>query len=86
MVRVRVHDTVTDDDAGEALRPVRLAARDGVGVCDLVDIGRGEGRRPVRRVIRHNDRRRSDTLRVEDCRDFIISIGVFIVLNYDHLF
>lgn len=30
MVRVRVNDVVSDDDASEAFRAIRLAARDGV--------------------------------------------------------
>lgn len=48
VVRVQVQGIVTDDDAGKTLRSVRLAARDGVGVCNLVDIGGREGRGPVR--------------------------------------
>jgi hypothetical protein len=81
---VRVGVVISDDDARETLRAIVLAACDRVRVRDLMDVCDAKGRWTIRRLARHNNRRSTHPLRVEDGSDFIITIGVFI-LNDNHL-
>lgn len=84
MVRVRIDGVITDDDTGEALRTIRLAARDGIGMCDLVEVGDAERRRPVRRFAGcDDDRGRSYAFRIENGSDFVITSRV-VILNDNH--
>lgn len=82
MVRVSVNYVITDNDTGKTFSSIGLTACDGVGMSYLIDVV-GLSERSVGRVARYDDRWCADPLGIEDCRNFIIPIGVFI-LNHDH--
>jgi hypothetical protein len=82
MVRVSVDYVITDNDTGKTFSSIGLTTCDGVGMSYLIDVvGLSEG--SVGRVARYNDRWCADPLGIEDCRYFVIPIGVFI-LNHNH--
>lgn len=71
-----VMNVVTNNHTREALSAIRLATCDGIGMCDLVEVGSGtERRRTVWRFTRcDNDARRSNALRVKNGSNFVITI------------